>query len=78
MAETSRKLVMKFKDSEGNTVSHTLANVSSELDDYYVAQLMDTMITNTAIFEKTLTTKVSADVIVTDTTEVDLDAEPPN
>ena len=75
MAETSRKLVLKFKDDTGATVTHSISHVSNELEGAAVATLMDTMITNTAIFAKTLVSKLSADVVVTDTTEIDLDNE---
>jgi len=76
MAETSRKLVLKFKDSEGATTTHSINNVSSELEETDVKTLMDAMITNTRIYAKVLVSKLSADVVVTDTTSIDIDEEP--
>lgn len=75
MAEASRKLEMKFKDSDGATVTHSLSKAANTIEESDVIALMDAYIANTDIFTKTLVSKLSASVIVTDKTDVDITGE---
>lgn len=73
MANT-RKLVCTFLDNEGNTMnlSYNYIMEASELDDADVKALMNAIITNGSIFERTPTTAKSAKIVVTTEEEVDI------
>ena len=71
MATTS-KLSMKFADSNGDTVNMNYNHAKSDVSNANVRTLMDGIVANGAIFVKVPTIVKSANVITTESREVDL------
>lgn len=72
MAETNR-LAMKFKDAGDDVMIMSLANANPDVTDAQTKALMDGIITNKLMFERVPTTKVSAELITTTTTPLDIE-----
>lgn len=72
MATKNDKLILIFKDNENADVQFSFAYADTEAEAATIKLLMQTMITNTSVFEKTLTTPVSATLRVTTDTNVDI------
>ena len=69
---TTNKLQLKFKDNEGKTVSFNFNYVKANATAANIKALMNSMISNTDIWQKTLLLKASANIITTTTTAVDI------
>lgn len=72
MATTTR-LNMKFLDAGGDKMNINLNHADEDVQDATVKTLMDGIITNKVIFENVPTSKVSADLITTTTTPLDIE-----
>ena len=68
----TRKLVCKFVDSDGETMTLSYNYVSSELTANDVKALMTGIVANGSIFAKTPVTAKSAEVVNTTTEEIDI------
>ena len=64
------KLVLKYGDSAGATITHTWPYAMSNVTASTVNSFMQTCITNGALFSKVPVTKKSAVLVETDETEL--------
>jgi len=72
MATKNDKLILIFKDNENADVQFSFAYADTEAEGATIKLLMQAMITNTSVFEKTLTAPVSATLRVTTDRNIDI------
>lgn len=72
MATKNDKLILIFKDNENADVQFSFAYADTETEAETIKTLMQAMITNTSVFEKTLTAPVSATIRVTTDKVIDI------
>lgn len=70
--ETTTRLRLKFKDQNDDDRVIAISDVSDEANATDVKALADGLIANNAIFEKKPTEKVSAELITTETSEINI------
>lgn len=70
MATSGVKLVTRFKDTSGDPWSHTFNYANKDATVSQINALMAGMITNKTIWLKTPATKVSAQIVETDVTDI--------
>lgn len=69
---TINTLRMKFKDSNDTAIWFSYARVKANPTSAQVKALMQGIITNNAIFQKTPSTMVAAEIVAKTTTDIDL------
>ena len=69
---TTAKVVMAFYDEDEKNFNVTLNNAKSTATDAQVKDLMDVMITKANIFQRPPSAKISAQLITTTSTDLDV------
>ncbi len=72
MSTTTNKLQLKFTDSNDKNISFNYSHAKANPTAANVKSLMQGIITNNAIFQKTPSAMVAANLITTTTTSIDI------